>query len=119
MNIDVGVDIIERKRIKQAILKHPKRFLKKIYTQRELENLPVKNELYHSIGFSLKEAVWKTLPPHTQKKTYFEDIEIIWNKDKPQIFLFGKKAKNFHIDFSFNKKIVITSALRIKTRRVF
>lgn len=111
-DIEVGVDILERKRIRKAILRHPHRFLKKIYTANELENLPENKELYYSIGFSLKEAFWKTLAPNIQKKTYFEDIEIIWNKNNPEIFLSGKKVRNLHISFSFNKKFVLSLVVR-------
>jgi len=78
-----GIDILERARIRKAITDYGERFVRKIFTKREIKNFPENRELYYSIGFSLKEAFWKTLPSDIQKKTYFDDIEIIWKRKKP------------------------------------
>ncbi len=110
--IELGVDILERKRIKKAISRHSDRFLKKIYTPNELKKFPENKELYYSIGFSLKEAFWKTLHPDIQKKTYFGDIEIIWNKKNPEIFLSGKKVRCLQVSYFFNKKLVLGLVVR-------
>ncbi|HON05475.1 MAG TPA: 4'-phosphopantetheinyl transferase superfamily protein [Candidatus Ratteibacteria bacterium] len=109
---ELGVDILERKRIEKVLSKHPVRFIQRVYTIREIKSFPENKEIYYSIGFSLKEAIWKTLPPSTQKRAYFGDIEIIWNKGKTEIFLFGKKTKNLLVSFSFDKKYVLSSAIR-------
>jgi len=115
---ELGVDILERKRIKKIISKYPVRFIQRIYTTREIKNFPKNKEIYYSIGFSLKEAIWKTLSPSTQKLAYFGDIEIIWNKGKIEIFLFGKRKKNLLVSFSFDKKYVLSSAVRF-TRKYY
>lgn len=112
IRLEAGVDILERKRIKEAIKRYKDRFLKRVYTQREIKSFPEKKEIYYSINFSLKEAFWKTLPEEKQKTTYFDDIEIIWKREKPEIFLFREKTKNVEISFYFNKNFVVSSVIR-------
>ena len=107
-----GIDILDRERIRKAIDDHGDRFLKKIYTSRELENFPEKDELYYSIVFSLKEAFWKTLPEKIQKDVYFNDIEVIWKNKNFEIYLKGEKTKNFQVSYAFNDKIVMTTVIR-------
>ncbi|MCM8788590.1 MAG: 4'-phosphopantetheinyl transferase superfamily protein [Candidatus Omnitrophica bacterium] len=116
IKIEAGIDILERERIKNAIITYGDRFLKRIFTQREIASFPEKKELYFSIGFSLKEAFWKTLPTKLQKKTYFNDIEIVWRNGQPQVFLSGKKEENICKSLFFNEKIVMTSVIRQKKR---
>ncbi|MCM8816777.1 MAG: 4'-phosphopantetheinyl transferase superfamily protein [Candidatus Omnitrophica bacterium] len=111
---EAGIDILERSRIEKAINRYGGKFLNKIFTTREIENLPTNKLVYYSIGFSLKEAFWKTLPTKIQKKTFFNDIEIIWNKKKPEIFLNGKKIENLEVSFFFNKRIVMCCVIRHK-----
>jgi len=107
-----GIDILDRERIKKAIEEYGDKFLKRIYTSRELENFPEKNELYYSISFSLKEAFWKTLPEKIQKNVYFNDIEVIWENKNFEIYLKGKKTKNFQVSYCFNDKIVMATVIR-------
>ncbi|MCM8821765.1 MAG: 4'-phosphopantetheinyl transferase superfamily protein [Candidatus Omnitrophica bacterium] len=114
--IEAGIDILERERIKKAIISYGNSFLKRIFTQQEISSFPEKKELYFSIGFSLKEAFWKTLPSRIQKKTYFDDIEVIWKNNNPEIFLSGKKAKNIHTSLFFDEKVVMTSVMRQRKR---
>ncbi|MCX7705942.1 MAG: 4'-phosphopantetheinyl transferase superfamily protein [bacterium] len=110
--IEAGIDILERTRIKKAIKKYGDRFVNRIFTTREIRNFPEKKEIYYSIGFSLKEAFWKTLAPQIQKRIYFDDIEIIWKKQKPEIFLSGRKTNNLEVSLFYNRKLVICSILR-------
>ncbi|MGB9643459.1 MAG: holo-ACP synthase [Candidatus Ratteibacteria bacterium] len=110
--IEAGVDILERARIKMALKRYGERFLKKIYTERERKSFPEEKEIYFSIGFSMKEAFWKTLPADIQEKTYFDDIEILWNGNKLEIFLSGKRVENVYLSYAFNKKNVLTTVIR-------
>ncbi len=107
-----GIDILERARIRKAITDYGERFVKKIFTKREIKNFPENRELYYSIGFSLKEAFWKTLPSDIQKKTYFDDIEIIWKRKKPEIFLSGIKAKNTDVSCIYSRKLILSYIIR-------
>ncbi|HXK45202.1 MAG TPA: 4'-phosphopantetheinyl transferase superfamily protein [bacterium] len=108
----MGIDILERARINIALRRHGQRFLKKIYTQRERKSFPEEKEIYFSIGFSMKETFWKTLPENIQKKTYFNDIEILWDGDNLELFHSGKKVRNVHYSYAFNEKYVLTTVVR-------
>lgn len=110
--IKAGIDILERSRIGNAINKYGDRFVNKIFTKREIKSFPAEKELYYSIGFSLKEAFWKTLPEQFQKKTYFDDIEIIWKNKKPEILLNGKQTRSLNVSFFYDRKIVLCYVIR-------
>ena len=78
----VGTDIIEVARIKNAIENHP-RFLKKIYTEKEINYCESKNinrfQSYAS-RFAGKEAVAKSLHQGLGKFLFFSEIEILHNE---------------------------------------
>lgn len=92
----VGVDIVEIERIKRALLsRHGRRFLKKIYTSRELkfcqERIP---EL--AVRFAAKEAVSKALGRGLLRKSPldWQEIEILPDKyGRPEVYLYGKAKK--------------------------
>ncbi|MEW5757877.1 MAG: holo-ACP synthase [Candidatus Omnitrophota bacterium] len=75
-----GIDIVEVKRIKNAVNKWGKEFLKRIFTERELECAKNRNfNFEHLAGrFAVKEAVVKAL---NDGKTTFRDIEVLNKKD--------------------------------------
>ena len=100
MDIYTGIDIIEIERFRDALKRQGERFLKRIYTVRELQNIPRDDEaLYLCISFSFKESAWKALPEKWQRKCYFRDIEIIWKGKKPEIVF--KKLRNINITYRF------------------
>ena len=88
----IGTDIIEISRIQKAITHWGERFLRRIYTDRELK-------LYHKSVSSLaarfagKEAVIKALGPQTGRFGWRE-IEILSEPGgKPHISLYGRAQK--------------------------
>ncbi len=86
MSISVGIDIVEYARFRSAGRKYGGRFLRRIFTERELRALPRRDRtLHYALGFSFKEAVWKALPPAAQKKNYFQEIEILWTQGTPAL----------------------------------
>jgi|LSQX01.3.fsa_nt_gb holo-[acyl-carrier protein] synthase len=88
VEISVGIDIIEIERLSRVLQKQRERFLKRIYTEEEILNLPKEQkDLYLSISFSFKESVWKSLPSSLQQKTRFKDIEIFWKGETPEILI--------------------------------
>jgi holo-[acyl-carrier protein] synthase len=109
----IGVDIIEIGRIKRAVARWQDSFLKRIYTQAELEN-------HHNISslaarFAAKEAVMKALGTGTRGVSW-KDIEIIANGDgAPLIRLYGRALKKsteigiaqFDISISHSRKYAI------------
>ncbi len=109
----IGVDIIEIGRIKRAVARWQDSFLKRIYTQAELEN-------HHNISslaarFAAKEAVMKALGTGTRGVSW-KDIEIIANGDgAPLIRLYGRALQKsteigiaqFDISISHSRKYAI------------
>ena len=85
--IGIGTDIIEISRIKNSITRFGERFLKRVYTEKELGiylNRP------HSLAarFAAKEAVIKTLGTRNIRWT---EIEILADdRGKPHVYLYGK-----------------------------
>jgi len=92
MNYSTGTDIIEIERIDEAITRWGERFLRRIYTDAELE-------LYRNhipslaARFAGKEAVIKALNP-IDGYISFRDIEILSKSGgKPSVILHGKAHK--------------------------
>lgn len=77
---DIGCDIIEIKRIKEAVDKN-NRFLDKIFTENEIKYFKSKGFKYESIAgnFAAKEAISKALGTGIRKFN-FKDIEILRNE---------------------------------------
>ena len=81
MNVfDIGIDIIEIKRIKDAIEKNP-RFLEKIFTENEIKYFKSNGFKYESIAgnFAAKEAISKAIGTGIRKFN-FKDIEVLRNE---------------------------------------
>lgn len=81
MNIlDIGVDIIEIDRIKEAVESNPK-FLERIFTNSEIEYFNKKGLKYETIAgnFAAKEAISKSIGTGIRNFN-FKDIEILRNE---------------------------------------
>lgn len=117
MIIGVGVDIIEIERIKRAIERN-KRFLIKVYSERELEELKGKNIESYAGYFSAKEAVSKALGTGVSNFKW-TDIEIIKENSVPKIVLNNnvkniaeqKGIKNIYISISHSKEYATAFAV--------
>lgn len=118
----LGVDIIEISRIERAIERNP-RFLKKIYTDCELESVSDKGNYSTSLAgyFAAKEAVSKSLGLGIRNMNW-NDIEI--KKDlhgKPYIKLhnnakkiaYSKHICEILISISHSKENAIAQAIAI------
>ena len=112
--IAVGVDIIEIDRIEEAALSWQGSFLKRVYTEAELESSSNKPSSL-AARFAAKEAVMKTLGTGA-KGLGWKDIEILSNSDgAPFVRLYGRaydKAKEigmsqFAISMSHSKHYAI------------
>lgn len=93
--VRVGVDIIEIARIKRDIEKWGLRFLKRIYTEKEL--LFCENRIPElAVRFAGKEAVSKLLGTGLLGKSplKWQEIEILPNSyGKPELYLYGEAEK--------------------------
>lgn len=102
MNISSGIDLIEIKRIEKALERHGKRFLKKIFSETELERLDkftarqvnprlIAAEL--AARFAAKEACSKALGTGIGPVSWKEMEVINEPSGKPTMRLSGKAAQ--------------------------
>ncbi|AJA48861.1 holo-[acyl-carrier-protein] synthase [Clostridium pasteurianum DSM 525 = ATCC 6013] len=120
MILGVGIDIVEINRIRDAIEKNSL-FLKKVYTQNEIEYLKSRNlrPEYAAGRFAAKEAVSKALGTGFMQFS-IRDIEIDRNvKGKPVVILKGKAKQiankfgdyKIHLSISHSKENAIAYAI--------
>ncbi|MGH4119410.1 holo-ACP synthase [Clostridium sp.] len=120
MIVGVGIDIVEIKRIKNAIERN-NRFLEKIFTETELDYLRSRNlrPEYVSGRFAAKEAVAKALGTGFRGFD-FRDIEIDRTTlGKPIVILKGKAKQiansegpyNIHLSISHGEESAVAYAI--------
>ena len=101
MNIlDIGVDIVEIDRIKEALTKN-ERFLNKLFTKNEIEYYKSKNFKVETIAgnFAAKEAISKAIGTGI-RNFKFSDMEILRNDlGKPVVKTYNN-LKQICIDFN-------------------
>jgi len=113
----IGVDIIEIHRIRQAAEKWQERFLRRIYTEEELQDC---GRRWASLAarFAAKEAVLKALG--TGKDIGWHDIEVRRHEnDAPYICLHGNARKmarqmgirNFAVSLSHSEKYAVAVSI--------
>lgn len=105
----IGTDIIEVDRIKNAIEKYGERFLKRIFTEKEIEyceEFKEKKYLHYAARFAVKEAFSKAIGTGLTQGFKFTEIGIINEKSgKPVVVLDGKmkeRYSRFQIDVSLS-----------------
>jgi holo-[acyl-carrier protein] synthase len=110
----VGVDIIEIGRIQKAASRSKGSFLKRVYTELELEGSGNRSSSLAAL-FAAKEAVMKALGTGA-KGIAWKEIEVLSNNDgAPIVHLYGKasdKAKEigisqFSLSISHSKEFAI------------
>ncbi len=113
MEIISGIDIVDIKRFGETLKKYNGRFIRRIFTERELKSIPEKDRIFYlSTSFSFKEAIWKALPDEKQKVFYFKDIEILWDGNKPCAVLKGERnIPELILHFFSNETSIITIAI--------
>jgi holo-[acyl-carrier protein] synthase len=118
MTLYIGTDIIEIARIKQAIDRWGEHFIRRVYTEPEL-NLYGKSPRSLAARFACKEAVMKLLG--TEKKGIsWQDIETLsYPSGKPQLKLYGRAQsevnnlgiKEIAISLSHSREYAIATAI--------
>ena len=90
--INVGIDIIEIKRIQNVKLRYPNRFLKKIFTENEIIYCRNRSPQL-AARFAAKEAMMKALGTGI-RGVGWKDVEVIrYRGQAPQIKLSGRGKK--------------------------
>lgn len=93
MVLGIGVDIIEIERIKKIIDRFEDRFLKKIYTENEINYCITKVNKYQHFAarFAAKEAIYKALTETGQKIANWKNIEVFnQSNGLPIVKTYGK-----------------------------
>jgi len=124
-NIKIGVDLIEVERIKKTYERFGERFLKKVFTDKEIEYaFKRKNPFRHLAGrFAAKEAVMKAMGTGFGKGVYFKNIEIVRKEgEAPFIVLYGKtkekfKDKKFSISITHDGKYALAFCIMLDCER--
>ena len=111
----VGTDIVDITRIKKSIKN--KKFINKIFSDREIKNSKNKLDSYYAKRFAAKEAFSKALGTGISEGISFNEISILNNdKGQPYIELIGKtkiivnkkiKKKKIYLSLSDEKKYAI------------
>lgn len=104
MNVNIGCDIVENKRLKNK----KEDFINYILTTKEQKEYKEKGLQYLTGRFAAKEAIMKCLK-NTKELNYL-DIEILNNKDGEPI----TNIKNIKLSISHEKNYTIAVALKIK-----
>lgn len=92
MIVGTGVDIIEVWRVKKALDKWGDRFLKRVFTERELEYANTKKFSHETLAarFACKESVLKAFGD-TRIGARLKNIEVLNDtKGKPEVVLHGE-----------------------------
>jgi len=113
MMVGNGVDIIEVKRVRQAVQKWGDDFLKRVFTEKELKNAKSRGAVYEHLAgrFAAKEAVFKAL---LDKEISWKEIEISNDQDGRPVCAILKKIKNkpqVHVSISHVKNYAVASAV--------
>ncbi|MEW6170620.1 MAG: holo-ACP synthase [Candidatus Omnitrophota bacterium] len=121
----LGVDIVEIKRIEQALKKWGSPFLKKIFTEREIEyatNRKIKYQ-HFAARFAAKEAVYKAFGGDNGLNVEWKNIEILNEKngkpvvelhDKAMILKKKQHIKKIIISLSHTKNYAVGTAILVK-----
>ena len=100
MILGVGIDIIETERIKESIEKFGDAFLKKVFTQTEINYCDNKFNKYqhYAARFAAKEAIYKAMTSGWQEGVGWQDIEIVNEKNGMPLVKPSGKLKTFLSD---------------------
>ncbi len=120
MVFGIGIDIIEIDRVKDSVEKYGDHFLRKVYTQTELDYCLGKGNKYQHLAarFAAKEAVFKALSTGWNKDVGWQDIEIYNEPNglplvnlKGEVGSFLNDGKNLKISMSHSRDYVTCVAI--------
>jgi holo-[acyl-carrier protein] synthase len=95
--IGSGVDLCEVERIKDAITRHGRRFLERVFTEREIAYAQSKANLYerYAARFAAKEAGMKAMGTGWRGGVGWRDFEVINLPSGRPTLQFHRKAAEF------------------------
>jgi len=128
MIVGVGVDIVEVPRIKDAVLRWKDAFLRRIFTDNEINYSKAKKFAYQHLAarFAAKEAVLKAIGDSSIQRIEWHEVEVFNDEfGKPFIRLSGeakkikedRKISDIIISMSHTRAFAIANAILIKDGR--
>lgn len=118
--LGIGVDIVENARIAKIYGRYKERFLEKIFTLREVNNLDSGGVLHLAGKFAAKESAAKSLSTGFAEGISFKHIEIVNDAiGAPKIHFHGKAlvraqslgVKKVHVSISHERKHSIAKVI--------
>ena len=100
MIVGVGVDIVNVTRLKSAIERFGDRFLRRVFTEKELQDCLGKANQYERLAarFAAKEAVVKAIGIGLRNGITWQDVEVRNDgMGKPDIYTHGKCKQMMHV----------------------
>ena len=114
--LGTGIDIVEVSRFKQAVRKGGARFLNRVFSKRELDQLKRRRDPSEGLAarFAVKEAVVKAFGSRADAPKSLQQIEILkTEKGVPCVTLPSKNLEVF-ISLSHAREVAIASALLVQ-----
>ncbi|MBT3181757.1 MAG: holo-ACP synthase [Deltaproteobacteria bacterium] len=92
MIIGIGIDLIDVRRFESIIYRWGNRFLKRLFTDREIKYCNTKKHPAQRFAtrYAAKQAFMKALFPRGEKGIHFKDIEVDQKNNRPVVNLYGK-----------------------------
>lgn len=124
MIVGTGIDIVEISRIKNAAIKWKGKFLKKVFTDKEIAYSKERTYSYQHLAarFAAKEAVLKAFGNGLSKRVEWTEIEI-WNEKsgRPIVKLYGhlkqmredRRIEDIIISLSHTRTYAVASAILV------
>lgn len=124
-----GVDIIEVARMRSAVNKWGDRFIRKIFTDREIKYSKKKKFMFQHLAarFATKEAVVKALGDGWQGRVTWQDLEVLNEMNgKPRINFLGRAERvkqekgisEIIVSMSHTENYAVATAILVKTNGV-
>lgn len=110
----LGIDIIEINRVEKLILEFGNIFLKKVFSEEEINycRAKAKPSQHFAARFAAKEAIVKALGTGFKNNLMLKDIEVRNDLNgKPHVYLRGVKDDRFLISISHSNHYVVAVAL--------
>ncbi len=115
--VGTGVDLVELSRFKQAIKRRGDRFLKKLFTPKELAYAKSRKQMVQhlAVRFAAKEAVVKALGAPKGLGLEWTDVEISHaSSGQPKVLLRGSMRRwiklNIHVSLTHTKEYAVATA---------
>ncbi len=113
MDFEVGSDIVEVKRVENALKRFGERFAKRILTEREMKEFKKRRDkaIFLASRFAAKEAIYKcfNLTPFSWHR-----IEVLKENGKPYIIIDGEMRRDIKISISHERGYAIAFSIFVK-----